>query len=111
MKNTDLMITRAGASTMNEILALGVPSIFIPSPYIANNHQYYNALEIKNKKAALMIEEKDLNSDLLIQEINSLFNDSKKYNELKSNIKKLGMSNSSEIIYSSIKELIKWLIY
>jgi len=111
MKNTDLMITRAGASTMSEILSLGVPSIFIPSPYVANNHQYYNALEIKNKKAALMIEEKNLNSDLLIQEINRLFNDSKKYNELKSNIKKLGMSNSSEIIYSSIKELIKWLIY
>ncbi len=107
MKNTDLIITRAGASTMSEILSLGLPAIFIPSPYVANNHQYYNALEIKNKKAALMIEEKDLNSDILLQEINSLLNNSKKYNELKNNIKKLGMNNSSEIIYNSIKELIK----
>jgi len=107
MKNTDLMITRAGASTMSEILSLGVPAIFIPSPYVANNHQYYNALEIKEKKAALMIEEKDLNSEILLKEVNNILNDSKKYNELKNNVKKLGMSNSSEIIYSYIKEMIK----
>jgi len=107
MKNTDLIITRAGASTMSEILSLELPAIFIPSPYVANNHQYYNALEIKNKKAALMIEEKDLDSDNLIKEINSLLNDSKRYNELKTNIKKLGMNNSSEIIYSAIKDMIK----
>ena len=107
MKNTDLMITRAGASTMSEILSLEVPAIFIPSPYVANNHQYYNALEIKNKKAALMIEEKDLNSDSLIKEIDNIINDPKKYNELKTNIKKLGMNNSSEIIYSAIKDMIK----
>ena len=48
MKVTDLMITRAGASTMSEILSLNLPAIFIPSPYVANNHQYYNAMEIKN---------------------------------------------------------------
>lgn len=107
MKNTDLMVTRAGASTMSEILSLGIPSIFIPSPYVANNHQYYNALEIKNKNAAMMIEEKNLNSDILLKEINSLLNDSKKYSEIKNNIKKLGMDNSSEIIYNHIKELIK----
>lgn len=107
MKNTDLMVTRAGASTMSEILSLGIPAIFIPSPYVANNHQYYNALEIKNKKAALMIEEKDLNSEILLKEINGLLNDSKKYLEIKNNIKKLGMDNSSEIIYNHIKDLIK----
>lgn len=107
LKNTDLMVTRAGASTMSEILSLGLPAIFIPSPYVANNHQYYNALELKNKNAAIMIEEKDLNSDILIKEINGLLNDTNKYNELKNNIKKLGMNNSSEIIYKSIKEMIK----
>jgi len=107
MKNTDLMITRAGASTMSEILSLALPAIFVPSPYVANNHQYYNALELKNKNAALMIEEKDLNSEELIKEIKELLNNEKKYNEIKTNLKKISINNSSEIIYNSIKELIK----
>ena len=42
MKNTDLIVTRAGASTLSEIIALKVPSILIPSPYVPNNHQYIN---------------------------------------------------------------------
>ena len=44
LKNTDLIVTRAGASTMSEILSLNLPAIFIPSPYVANNHQYHNAM-------------------------------------------------------------------
>lgn len=107
MKNVDLMITRAGASTISEILSLGVPAIFVPSPYVANNHQYFNAFEIKNKNAALMIEEKDLNSDSLLKEISELFKDTKRYNELKKNVKELGTKNSSETIYNLIKGLIK----
>lgn len=47
MSSADIIISRAGASTISEILALNKPSILIPSPYVANNHQYYNALELK----------------------------------------------------------------
>ena len=47
MKNAYLIISRAGASTISEILALKIPSILIPSPYVANNHQYYNALDLR----------------------------------------------------------------
>ena len=106
MKGTDLMITRAGASTISEILSIGIPAIFIPSPYVANNHQYFNAQELKNKKAAEMIEEKDLNSDLLLKSIDGILNNEKKYNNMKTNIKKLGVNNSSEIIYNAIKDMI-----
>ena len=60
MKDIDLIISRAGASSIAEITALGLPSILIPSPYVANNHQYYNALSIKNSKAGDLIEEKDI---------------------------------------------------
>ena len=56
MKVTDLMITRAGASTMSEILVLNVPSIFIPSPYVTNNHQYKNAMDLVKQNAALILE-------------------------------------------------------
>lgn len=107
LKNTDLIVTRAGASTMSEILSLNLPAIFIPSPYVANNHQYYNAMEIKNNGGGEVIEEKDLTSEKLISIINEVLNDSKKYNNMKSNLKKMSMNNSSDLIYNKLKELIK----
>ena len=107
MKDAYLIISRAGASTISEILALKIPSILIPSPYVANNHQYYNALDLVNMKVAELIEEKNLSSDLLQVEINELVNNKKKYQELKNNLDKLSTKEASTIIYESIKELIK----
>lgn len=107
MKDTDLFISRAGAGAITESLALCLPTIFVPSPYVANNHQYYNALEIKNKKAALLIEEKDLNARKLNKEINSLFTNKEKYSNLKEHIKKMDITKSADIIYNEIKDLIK----
>lgn len=110
LKNTDLIITRAGASTMSEILSLNLPAIFIPSPYVANNHQYYNALEIKNNGGGEIIEEKDLTSQTLINKINEVLNNEATYIKMKENLKKMSMNNSSELIYNKLKELTKWLI-
>ena len=107
MKDTDLFISRAGAGAITESLALELPTIFVPSPYVANNHQYYNALEIKNKKAALLIEEKDLNANKLKKEINTLFTNKEKYSKLKEHIKKMNTIKSADIIYNEIKDLIK----
>jgi UDP-N-acetylglucosamine--N-acetylmuramyl-(pentapeptide) pyrophosphoryl-undecaprenol N-acetylglucosamine transferase len=107
IKDMDLVITRAGASITSEIMALEVPSIFIPSPYVANNHQYYNALSIKNSKAGEMIEEKDLNKDILKEKINEILNNKKYYNEIKNNLRELSITNSSTIIYNLIKNLLR----
>ena len=107
LKNTDILVTRAGASTIAEITALNVVSIFIPSPYVANNHQYYNALELKNSGCGEILEEKDLTSDGLNNKIKELINDKNKYQEIKNNLGKNKTINSSEIIYQNIKELIK----
>ena len=107
MKDTDLFISRAGAGAITESLALELPTIFVPSPYVANNHQYYNALEIKNKKAALLIEEKDLNAIKLKKEINNLFTNKEKYSKLKEHIKKMNVTKSADIIYNEIKDLVK----
>ena len=107
LKNTDLIVTRAGASTMSEILSLNLPAIFIPSPYVANNHQYYNALEIKNNGGGEIIEEKDLTSDILSNKINEVLNNHDLYNNMKKNLKKMSMNNSSDLIYEKIKDLIK----
>lgn len=107
MKDTYLLISRAGASTISEILALKVPSILIPSPYVANNHQYYNALDLASMKAADLIEEKDLNPNIIKVSINELVNNKTKYDEIKSNLDKLNTKESSTIIYEEIRNLIK----
>ena len=107
MKDTYLLISRAGASTISEILALKIPSILIPSPYVANNHQYYNALDLVNMGVAELIEEKNLTTDLIQVSINELVNNKDKYDELKKNLEKLNNKSSSTIIYESIKEMLK----
>ena len=106
MKATDLMITRAGASTMSEILVLGVPSIFVPSPYVTNNHQYKNAMDLVKQEAALILEEKDFNEENLISLIDNILNDKDKYQKIKNNLKELGIKDSAERIYQVLKGMI-----
>ena len=106
MKITDLMITRAGASTMSEIMAIGLPSIFIPSPYVANNHQYKNAMDLVKRKAGLILEEKDLTKEKLLQMIDDLLNNPKEYQMIKSNLVALGISDSAEKIYNVLRKLV-----
>ena len=68
----DLVISRAGALTLAELQAAGRAAILIPSPNVAENHQYYNALELQKAGAALVIEEKDLTGEGLIQAVEGL---------------------------------------
>ena len=107
LKDAYLVISRAGASTISEILALKIPSILIPSPYVASNHQYYNALDLVNLKVADLIEEKDLNANKIEIMINELVYNEKKYNEMKNNLEKLNIKSAGSIIYNEIKELLK----
>lgn len=106
MKSADLMITRAGASTISEIMALNIPSIFIPSPYVTNNHQYKNAVDLVNNGAGLMLEEKNLTRDNLINLVDKTLLDKDEYNKIKNNLKKMGISDSSSRIYNVLKEMI-----
>ena len=59
LKKTDLIVSRAGASTIAEVTAIGLPSILVPSPYVTNNHQLKNAQELEQAGASLILEEKD----------------------------------------------------
>ncbi len=106
MKSADLIVTRAGASTMSEVLALSLPAIFIPSPYVAGNHQYYNALEIVNNNAGLMLEEKNLNGKNLFEMVSGLLENKQKYEIIKMNLKNMGITDSGEVILKEIGELI-----
>ncbi|MDD2203211.1 MAG: undecaprenyldiphospho-muramoylpentapeptide beta-N-acetylglucosaminyltransferase [Bacilli bacterium] len=106
MKATDLMISRAGATTMSEIIALKVPSILIPSPHVTNNHQLKNAMDLQDKGAALLIEEKDLEGDVLVRTVDKLLNNETKYNKMKKNLSRLVIDDSATRIYNTIRNLI-----
>ena len=106
MKKTDLIVSRAGASTLSEIISLKIPSILIPSPYVPNNHQFKNAKDLINKKAALLIEEKDLKGDILVRTIDSVINDDLKLKEISNNLREFDVPNSASVIYENIKKLV-----
>ncbi|MBQ7104938.1 MAG: undecaprenyldiphospho-muramoylpentapeptide beta-N-acetylglucosaminyltransferase [Bacilli bacterium] len=106
MKNTDLIISRAGASTISEITALGLPSILIPSPYVTHNHQEENAKVLENNGASIIIKEKELNDEILLEKIDLILNDTKRYNEMVKSNRKLGISDSATRIYKIIKKLV-----
>lgn len=106
MKITDLMVTRAGASTMSEITALEVPAIFIPSPYVVNNHQYKNAMDLVSNNAGILLEEKDLNDTSLIKLIDETLRNEEKINEIKENLRKISVKDSSTKIYNILKDLV-----
>lgn len=106
LKVTDLIVTRAGATTLSEIMALQTPSIIIPSPYVPNNHQYKNAMDLVDNKAAEMILESDLEGDILVTKIDKLLNDSERINTMKKNLSKMSVKNSSSRIYKEIKKIV-----
>ena len=106
MKRTDLMVSRAGASTLSEIISLGIPSILIPSPYVPNNHQYKNALDLVKQDAAILVEEKNLTGDIIVDQIDEIINDDMRLRDIKKKLKNLAVLNSATLIYEHIKQII-----
>jgi len=105
-KKVDVMVSRAGATTISEIISYKVPTILIPSPYVTDNHQYKNAMSLVDKMAAILIEEKELDSDLLIQKVDEIINDKDEINSLKSNLSKMYVQNSASKIYELIVDIV-----
>ncbi len=103
----DLVISRSGAITISELAAAGRASILIPSPNVAENHQYYNALELSRPGAAILIEEKDLTGDKLIRTVDEL-------TQNPDTLKQMGVAafgcahlNSLEKIYAHLEKLMQ----
>ncbi len=78
MAAADIVISRSGAITLSEIQAQGKASILIPSPNVAENHQYHNAMTLKNKGAAIVIEEKDLTDGVIEEQVSSIIDSPEK---------------------------------
>ena len=103
----DLVIARSGALTLAELEAVGRASVLIPSPNVAENHQYYNALELQKAGAAVVIEEKNLTGEGLVKTVEELLNTPGKLTEMGANAKTLGTPHSLDLITEKLMELMK----
>ncbi len=103
----DLVIARSGALTLAELEAVGRASILIPSPNVAENHQYYNALELQKAGAAVVIEEKNLTGQKLIDTVQQLLATPGRLNTMGNAAKTLGDPQSLEHITEKLQKLVK----
>lgn len=101
----NLAVTRSGATTLAEITALGVPALLIPSPNVVNNHQYYNARMLSDGGAAVLIEEKDFDHNLLARELKRLIADPVLLDEMSKASKKLGVTDAAQRLYKCLQEV------
>ena len=101
-----LVISRAGSTTIAELSALGVPSILIPLPTSANNHQFCNAKFLRNNNATIMLEQQDLAKDVLSQLLFNLFAHDQLLFELSQSCRKLAKIDSDVVIFNEIKKML-----
>lgn len=106
LAGSDMIINRCGAMTLSEITVLGKPSVLIPFPYAADNHQEYNARALEKKGAAAVIIEKDLSEAKLKDTVLDLLSDSRKLSEMAANSKKAGISDANSKIGDMIVQLL-----
>lgn len=103
----DLVICRAGASTLSELEAAGRASILIPSPNVAENHQYHNAMVLQNAGAAVVLEEKDLTGEALVKLVRELTADPARLAQLGEKAKGIAALNAVETIADQVLGLVK----
>ncbi len=102
----DLVIARAGALTLAEIAAAGKACILIPSPNVAENHQYHNAMQFENAGAGIVIQEKDLTNEKIIEVVDTLTKNRDTLVEMGAKAKVLSYPNSLNEIWLNLKKLI-----
>jgi UDP-N-acetylglucosamine--N-acetylmuramyl-(pentapeptide) pyrophosphoryl-undecaprenol N-acetylglucosamine transferase len=101
----DIIISRAGASSISELCIVGKPVIFLPSPNVAEDHQSKNALSLVKKNAAIMVEEKNINKDFK-NSFMGLINNKELQTDLSRNIKKQAKLNATKDIVNEIEKLL-----
>jgi len=102
---TTLAVSRAGASSLAEMTALGIPSILIPSPNVTNNHQEANARSLQDGGAAIMITEKELSTEALFGHIKSLMTDEAKRKNMSDAAKSFGQPDAAARVVAELQRL------
>ncbi|MDA7025965.1 undecaprenyldiphospho-muramoylpentapeptide beta-N-acetylglucosaminyltransferase [Bacillus sp. CLL-7-23] len=105
LKSFDCIVARAGATTIAEITALGIPSVLIPSPYVTANHQEVNANSLGKHNAAVVLKESELDGDRLVQAVDHILQDEKTLNQMSERAKSLGVPDAAQRLYHVLSEL------
>ncbi len=106
MAAADLVISRCGASTLIELEAMGRGAVLIPSPHVAENHQYHNGMVLERAGAGKVIEEKDLTDELFIDTVSKLISDRAKLEELGQKCASLYIKDTNDRIWGVLEKLI-----
>lgn len=106
MNAADLVVSRAGASTLAELTAIGKPAVLVPSPYVTDNHQEHNARAVEKNGGAVVILENDFNAESINDAVISIVEDKKRLAQMKKNSCQMGVKNSAERICNEILSLI-----
>ena len=107
MAAADIFISRAGASSCNEIAVSGTPCILIPSPNVTDNHQEKNARIVEQRGGCVMLLEKECTAQRLYQEVQALLNDGEKRSAMRKALMESSMPDSADRICDTICELAK----
>ena len=102
----DLVICRSGAITLSELQVQGKPAILIPSPNVAENHQYHNAMSMVDSKAAFIIEESELTGEKVIEYADRILGDEETLKEYSQNAGKMAIVDANDRIYSVIRTVL-----
>ncbi len=102
----DAIVCRAGATTIAEITAIGIPAILVPYPHAADNHQYWNAMELVSNGGGYLLQQLDLTPEKIVELVTGLLNDEEKYNRMKAFNKGLGIPNAAANVVDNICRVI-----
>lgn len=105
--NGHLIISRAGASSVSEIAAAGIPSILIPLPTAADDHQTSNANELKNKHGSIVIPQKKFTAESLCQILTQLINNPDELTAMSENTKKIAITDADKRLADLVERTIK----
>ena len=105
MAAADIFISRAGASSCNEIAASGTPCILIPSPNVTDNHQEKNARALEKEGAAVVILEKDCTAEVLMEQIRKLLADKARYSQMQKALQHMVVPDSAERLCTIMEQL------
>ena len=106
LNDANLILSRAGATSLAEITALGLPSILVPSPYVTADHQTKNAEALENAGAAIMIKNAELTGISIVGAIDSLLLDDVTYRKMAENALREGVPDASDCLYQVLKDVL-----
>jgi UDP-N-acetylglucosamine--N-acetylmuramyl-(pentapeptide) pyrophosphoryl-undecaprenol N-acetylglucosamine transferase len=107
MDAADVMLSRAGASTISEISAIACPSILVPSPNVTANHQEKNARVLSEHKAAVLMLEPECTGDKLYQQVQTMLADSDALADMRQELRTMAVADANERIYRVLLEVMK----